>query len=735
MKKISFLYILFCIISLTSCREDTTGTGDGRQQHVLTYKVAVIMPASQQERWERTAQWALENLEEAQDTFSTKVRLELEWFDEEDEENLADFARRVDADPQYKAIIGPMKTRNAYIVGRICENHHTTLLLPQCTSVEVQRFFAESPNVFNLTQSDIGQIEVMVSCALARKAKSISLLTHYGNPADSASILSYGSTFHDWVGFLASEAGLDIDTICTYTDVQSLHEAVFGLSNLYADARYDSINSVLLFAPESPGEMLLFDAYAGSMFARAGHGRNRPFTICSDASVGDIVEQNIGKYSEYEGIDIAASANSGFVPAYQARFKGDDEPIDGEPQLFDALYMLTFALTIDSNDLNQAIVTLVSSNSDYVFSWLPDDTRFFLSQAVKGIISNPAGVIGEWTFDERYHSAVLTTTYRHWHLLNGSYSTIEYITLGHSGRAVSSQQIWQMNANANEYFDQEQDDLLYGELRDHYAVIVAASTGWANYRHQSDALDVYQMLRHYGYDDDHIILIMEDDIAADYRNITSGEMRVEPNGPNLYENVTVDYKPSALTEQDIYNIMNGQRSQRTPAVLGSGAEDNVFWFWSGHGNDGILYFDRKTIYDTQIKDILSEMNRQNKFRKLFFVIETCRAGSIAKPSVGIPGVLFLTAANDRESSLADIMHPQMGVWMSNAFTRAFRTAIDNNPSISMRDLYYEVARQTVGSHATMYNMEYYGNMFDNTFYEYLPPGQDAKKQQFDCARP
>ena len=108
MKKISFLYILFCIISLTSCREDTTGTGDGRQQHVLTYKVAVIMPASQQERWERTAQWALENLEEAQDTFSTKVRLQLEWFDEDDEENLADFARRVDADPQYKAIIGPI---------------------------------------------------------------------------------------------------------------------------------------------------------------------------------------------------------------------------------------------------------------------------------------------------------------------------------------------------------------------------------------------------------------------------------------------------------------------------------------------------------------------------------------------------------------------------------------------------------------------------------------------------
>ena len=70
--------------------------------------------------------------------------------------------------------------------------------------------------------------------------------------------------------------------------------------------------------------------------------------------MGDIVEQGISEYSEYEGIDIAASATSGFVPAYQARFKGDDEPIDGEPQLFDALYILTFALTIDSEKVNDA---------------------------------------------------------------------------------------------------------------------------------------------------------------------------------------------------------------------------------------------------------------------------------------------------------------------------------------------------------------------------------------------
>ena len=721
MKKISFLYLLFFVFFFSSCREDAEGTGKGRGQKVLTYKVAVIMPASQQERWERTAQWALENLELAQDTFSTKVRLELEWFDEDDEENLEDFARRVDADPQYKAIIGPMKTRNAYLVGNICENNQTTLLLPQCTSVEVQRFFADSPNVFNLTQSDIGQIEVMISCALARKAKSVSLLTHYGNPADSASILSYGSTFHDWVGFLASEAGLDIDTICTYTDEVSLQRAVLGLSDLYAHAPYDSISSVPLFAPETPRELLLFDQYAGSMFATAGHGHNRPLTICSDASVGDIVEQGISNHGEYEGIDIAASATSGFVPAYQARFSGDEEPIDGEPQLFDALYILTFALTIDSQNLNDAIVRLVTSDSDYIFSWMPDDTRLFLSFAQNGIIANPSGVIGEWAFDERYHSAVLTTTYRHWYLAQNQYTTIEYITLNSSRRSVSSEQIWQMNATVDDAVTETKiSENYYDELKDNYAVVVAASSGWANYRHQADALDIYQMLRQNGYDDDHILLIMEDDIADEERNIYPGEVRITPDGENLHRDVIVDYKPSALTAKDLYNILTGQPGTRTPTVLNATASDNVFFFWSGHGNDGVLYFDRKSIYDNEMKDILVGMKQFDKFRKLLLVIETCRAGSVAQQCTGIPGLLMLTAANNRESSLADIMHPQMGIWMSNAFTRAFCTAINNDYDISIRNLYYEVARQTVGSHATLYNVENYGNMFTNTFREFLP---------------
>ena len=61
----------------------------------------------------------------------------------------------------------------------------------------------------------------------------------------------------------------------------------------------------------------------------------------------------------------------------------------------------------------------------------------------------------------------------------------------------------------------------------------------------------------------------------------------------------------------------------------------------------------------------------------------------------------------------------MGIWLSNGFTRAFQEAIDESPDIVLRDLYYKLARQTVGSHVMVYNAENCGNMYTNTMREFL----------------
>lgn len=108
-----------------------------------------------------------------------------------------------------------------------------------------------------------------------------------------------------------------------------------------------------------------------------------------------------------------------------------------------------------------------------------------------------------------------------------------------------------------------------------------------------------------------------------------------------------------------------------------------------------------------------------KYREMFFAIDACCSGSIGEACEGIQGVLLMTAANPNETSKADMKDPDMGLWLSNGFTRAFQEAIDENPDIVLRDLYYKLAAQTVGSHATVYNVENYGNVYTNTMREFL----------------
>ena len=56
----------------------------------------------------------------------------------------------------------------------------------------------------------------------------------------------------------------------------------------------------------------------------------------------------------------------------------------------------------------------------------------------------------------------------------------------------------------------------------HWAVLVAGSNGYFNYRHQADICHAYQILRKNGIPDERIIVMMYDDIAHNTNNPTPG---------------------------------------------------------------------------------------------------------------------------------------------------------------------------------------------------------------------
>jgi len=86
---------------------------------------------------------------------------------------------------------------------------------------------------------------------------------------------------------------------------------------------------------------------------------------------------------------------------------------------------------------------------------------------------------------------------------------------------------------------------------------------------------------------------------------------------------------------------------------------------------------------------------------------------------GLNETLFITAANPYETSHADVWSEQVGVYLSNGFTRGFQEAIATPPAISLRDLYYTLARNTSGSHVKVYNAPHYGSVYSNTMSEFL----------------
>lgn len=688
---------------LFACSNDETYQ---TKTEIVGHKVAVIMPASEQQRWERVANWALSNADVAQNNLNRKIKLELVWIDENnpDWESLA---KNVSYDDSYVAIIGPKSSINAHKVAQFCKEKKKTLILPIATSTELQRIYSGSDYVWNLSQSDITQCELLLSQAKLSERKYVSLLTSNDD---------YGKSFSDWFGFQALELGLTVEDVIVYNSESEIREAVQQQYN--KNRKFDR---TLLFAPGKEKDALVLDDELCKLKSGTKGYFEFPLLLCSDAMNSSSLLQQL-KYSQYEGLALSATPNSGFNSLYKTKF--GEEPICGEAHLFDAITLLHFALAHKKNnnieDLDNSILAMINGRTTWNVSWLADDMRSTFEMINKGVDIDLSGVTGDWTFDERTHASVLNSTYNHWLIQDGIYTTLEYLSKDGGSNTISTTQAWEWKSSNMIDFNPEQANIEYPELEEKWAVVIGTSDKWAYYRHQADALAMYQLLKRHGYDDDHIILIIEDNIAYHPNNIYPGVVKVRPDGDNLYHDVVVDYKINDITPSDLQNILTGNKSTNLKDVVSSTSSDNIIIFWCGHGSPNRLAWGgENTVYSWQIHDILQEMYNSNKYRKILFSMEACYSGSIAEACKEIPGVLFITAANAYETSKADMKDADMGIWLSNGFTRAFQESIDENPHITMRDLYYKLARQTIGSHATVYNHTYYGNMYTNTMKEYL----------------
>ena len=693
MKRNRLLHALVPLLLLSACNgKDPLET----EQQVDSYKVAVVLPASEKGALSRIVDWVQETIKSAQQGQERRIELELEWIDE-DGPGMAREVSRVAHDESYSAIIGPRYSRNARVIARESLSYRMPVLAPSVTSTEFQRIYAGSnmtePNIFCLAENDMAQCQAMLSKARANNYSRISLISRDGKEDD------YAASFQQFYAYMAREMDMEVEETYFYRNKEELEVAT---QRALAAEEAAPVPGVLFFVPSSAQDMLDFDDALG----RSGDFGYLAI-VCTDMAYDLSLEGKLRNYN-YEGTALASRPGEGFDVAWKSRY-GTLLP-GGYAQLYDCFYLLAMAAAVvedgDAPSIREALVKLTSGDkaSTSIYPWTVSGMCNAFQAARNRDYRHVTGVSGPLAFESETHICQMGTTYSTWTYMDG-----KYVETGRFSRQLSGSDLWNWTTTQiDDPYDPYAVDLPYPPLQDHFAVVIATSTGQSNYRHQADALVQYQMLKGFGYDDDHIILILEDDLGSN--------VHVTPGGENLRPGAVIDYKTSRVTAEDLRNIFSGTVTERTPEVIKGGLGTNVFLFWSGHGaRDEVLRWADEDLKAETFRGFLEAA--QGHYRKLLAVMETCYSGSIGSYCEGLPGVLLLCAARSGETSHADVLED--GIYLSNRFTRVFRSEVEANPAISFHDLYYQLATHTTASHAGLYNDACYGNVYRNTLEEFF----------------
>lgn len=692
-KILKYIVFSFCLIGLVSCRKEEIDS-----QSTKNYTIAVIAPGDDASsfRYKRTVKWAIENIEKAQQGNPTTYSLRVEWYDE-DTEDLTVLSQTLSQRKDIVSVVGPIQSDNMQIVAENLRKVKKNCIAPVASSADLVRTYAGQKFFWSLCETDISQCEVLLTLVKRNQVFDSEPLTIV--VADSP----YGKTFSDWLPFLAVEMGLTIDNTIIYNDdtesVREVAKQVFKtpMQNvIFVPSSYSALQVVQ--------EELIASGNRNSIHVVYPDIVDDPRTLQFD----DTLLENV------QGVSIAADPSSGFELSYQSKF--NNSSVCGESQLYDAV-ILSF-LSALHNDLNQtksvceSMSDIVSTTGASLLVWDYVGLRKEIDAIVSGDeLYNICGASSELNFDTKVQTNITQSYYSQWRYFKGRFVPFNYFSTKGSLRSYPSLAAWNWDAKKLQEFSNT-ISITYPTKKDNWALLVAGSVGWFNYRHQADVLDMYKILKDNGFDDDHIILIIENDIVNNESNSEKGWIRVSPTGENLaVSDDVVDYHLTDLEPSDLVNILSGVKTDKLPKVISSTSNDNVFVFWSGHGKPGSLCWNTD-FYTTDIfEKTLDTM--QGKYRKMLWMIETCYSGCIGFrcQEKQYPGVLCMCAANESETSKADVKNNDLGVWMSNRFTSTITNCLRVSPEISLRDLYYEVSRQTIGSHVTMYNVQNFDNLF------------------------
>uniref|UniRef100_L7M9F1 legumain n=1 Tax=Rhipicephalus pulchellus TaxID=72859 RepID=L7M9F1_RHIPC len=238
-----------------------------------------------------------------------------------------------------------------------------------------------------------------------------------------------------------------------------------------------------------------------------------------------------------------------------------------------------------------------------------------------------------------------------------------------------------------------------------WALLVAGSKGYSNYRHQADVCHAYHVLHDHGVPDERIVVMMYDDIAHARENPTPGMIINHPNGTDVYRGVPKDYTGDLVTPQNFLDILQGKKVKGgSGKVIHSKPIDHVFLYFAGHGAPGLLAFPNGVLHAQPFMNVIKSLNKKT-FASMTIYVEACESGSIFDGLLtAYYSVYATTAANPYESSYACYYDAKREAYLGNLYSVSWME--DSDKKDLKRETLFEqfsiVKKMTYASHVMEY---------------------------------
>ncbi|MBK9262029.1 MAG: ABC transporter substrate-binding protein [Polyangiaceae bacterium] len=678
-------------------------------------RIAIFMPADRDPTVEGLPnfEWARENINAAGGVAGREIAFD---YVDPDIMNVDGFLARAEAlanDEEHVAVIGPPGSSGLSLVANYFLEANKPIVSTTSTSDDLLRAYGGRGPIWRTRESDIAQTELLVRFAQQNQAKRVTLLT---------SLDISGYTFFSWFGFFAQELGFPEDAVNIVT-IDSMGPCENKVMEAMA-----TMPEMLFVAPGSPPEMQCI------VKSLPPQGMPRPRIVFADTGLDpyDMEEASLGA----QGIEgFVGAGTEAFEAAYGERFPQSRLAPHG-PSEYDAVLLLAYALELSGGvgwkPLISGMKKIADGTETNSNGWDAAGIKNNLAELRAGKRPKIQGATGVLEFEPGLYMDLASSTYAHFTIgpsgleVDKRFSTDDPTFLTSSGAFVKpglgppnvDQSMW-TPAKAKS---------------DTWAVIAALSSGWSNYRHQSDALQQYRLLRENGIDDDHIVLILADDIATNPSNDKTGQVRNEPAGGDVYGGAVIDYGIT-ITSADLQNILTGVVTSTTPKVISPTDSSNVYVYLAGHGGAEGMPLDAQTAEEglssqgdifspTRLRESFCSMQSNGQYRRALVVIESCFSGVFGDASadgieygcgmnageVPLEGVTLITAANAKEVSYAGAYDDEVPAWVNDGFSRQFVTNVSISLDRSLADVYADAYQSTAGSHPSIFNINNAGRL-------------------------